>query len=172
MIDRHSQQKVLQNSNFSLRSKKTYFKRLTTFFLGQNELLCKVEINLLEHSDRSVHAALQAFSAMGAEVGLFSPTANGLDKSIFDSHENLCSFFKRYKIHDYYKQIKGTDHKRLLDISILTPKGIKLSQITFYRPNTKNGDPRFWVRGIKESANPKNLLGIFIVNSVLSVVSG
>jgi hypothetical protein len=126
---------------------------------------------LLEHSDRSVHAALQAFSAMGAEVGLFSPTANGLDKSIFDSHENLCSFFKRYKIHDYYKQIKGTDHKRLLDISILTPEGIKLSQISFYRPNTKNGDPRFWVRGIKESANPKNLLGIFVVNSVLYITN-
>jgi hypothetical protein len=126
---------------------------------------------MLRKSDRSIEQAIVAFKNLGIEVGLFSPTSTGLKKSIFDAHNTLVQFFKTYEIHDFKQQPKGVESKRNCDLTIVTSTGLVSSQISFNRPDTKNGDPRFWIRGVKNHCTSENLLGFFLLDNN-SLVSG
>ena len=126
---------------------------------------------MVDKSDTSIAAVQRAFSEASLEIGYFYPTSTGLDKSIFDAHEKLCEFFKLFQIHDFSKQEKGQSFKRVIESRILTPLDEVSLQLSLYRPDSKKGDPRFWISGIKKFAQPNDLLVFFFKDGVLYLVN-
>ena len=126
---------------------------------------------MVDKSDTSIAAVQRAFSEASLEIGYFYPTSTGLDKSIFDAHEKLCEFFKLFQIHDFSKQEKGQSFKRVIESRILTPLDEVSLQLSLYRPDSKNGDPRFWISGIKKFAQPNDLLVFFCKDQHLQSIA-
>ena len=126
---------------------------------------------MLSKSDFLIAEAIKLFSALGAEAGYFVPTETGLSKSILDAHGSLRSFFLGKKIHDYDKQNKGTNFKILRDAFIVTDENIIKTNISFYRPETKSGDPRFWIYKLNEYFSAFNLGAIFLKNDAIYVIN-
>ena len=75
-------------------------------------------------------------------------TATGLGKSILDSTVPMRTYFVENKIHDYEKQLQGAENKVYKDAVILTDSSQFSTKASFYRPNTKKGDPRMWIYGL------------------------
>lgn len=73
-------------------------------------------------------------------------TATGLKKSILDSTVPMRAYFLENGIHNYEEQ--GQEHKTTHQAIIFTDTGKKETKVTFYRPNTKKGDPRMWIYGL------------------------
>ncbi len=133
---------------------------------------------MLSQSDMPIDHAIRFFSGFGRSASYFVPTETGLQKSIIDATESLRYFFKAEGIHDYGAQVKGTEGKVLYPINIITPQGLLETQISFYRPKTKDGDPRFWIYGARSSGwglprfvRPGNLLAFFIVEGKLYLLN-
>lgn len=122
---------------------------------------------MLRQSDRPIELAVNVFKVLNIEVGLFSPTATGLKKSIFDAHNSLVRFFNTNNIHNFESQPRGVESKSLCELTIVTPDALVVSQISFNRPDSKNGDPRFWIRGIRDHCTSGNLLCFFVLNEIL-----
>lgn len=72
-------------------------------------------------------------------------TATGLKKSILDSTAPIRAYFIENGIHNYEEQKQGQEHKATHRAIILTDMEKKETKATFYRPNTKKGDPRMWI---------------------------
>lgn len=72
-------------------------------------------------------------------------TPTGLDKGILDSTAPMRAFFLEEGIHNYEEQLQGQEHKLIYRTVILTKDGKCDTQSSFYRPNTKKGDPRMWI---------------------------
>lgn len=126
---------------------------------------------MLSKSDVSIAEAIKLFSALGSEAGYFVPTETGLLKSILDSHGSLRSFFLGKQIHDYEKQNKGTNFKVLRDAFIVTDDKLIKTNISFYRPETKSGDSRFWIYNLNEYFSALNLGAIFLKNDVIYIIN-
>lgn len=75
-------------------------------------------------------------------------TATGLKKSILDSTVPMRAYFLENGIHNYEEQEQGQEHKTTHQAIIFTDTGKKETKVTFYRPNTKKGDPRMWIYGL------------------------
>ena len=75
------------------------------------------------------------------------------------------------KIHDFDKQPQGQENKRFIKTYILTDFAIKETQTSIYRPETKKGDPRIWVYGLKEFVNPDDIFAIFVYNKFFYVIN-
>lgn len=75
-------------------------------------------------------------------------TQTGLKKSILDSTVPMRAYFLENGIHNYEEQEQGQEHKAFYQAIILTETSIKETKATFYRPNTKKGDPRMWIYGL------------------------
>ena len=117
---------------------------------------------MLSRADRPLPEVIREFAAFGVEAGYFVPTAAGLAKSIIDAHESLRRFLRRKGIHDFESQGQGTSHKVIRDIDIALTDHMEVHQISLYRPKSKSGDPRLWVRGLGGVAKPGNLLALFV----------
>ena len=102
---------------------------------------------------------------------LIEPTETGLNKSIMDATAPVRLFFKNKNIHDYQEQKQGQEHKHTLKVYIVQPEKLVDSTASFYRPNTKNGDPRIWFSGLREFAKPNDILGIISINNDVFVVN-
>ena len=124
-----------------------------------------------EKTNAALDDLKQAFEAIGIEIGYFFPTATGLEKSIFDAHERLCEFFKRFSIHDFSQQGTGQASKRVIDLKLLAIDVESSLQISMYRPDTKKGDPRFWISGIKKYAKADDCLVFFKKNDQVYLVN-
>lgn len=105
---------------------------------------------------------MREFARHGVEAGYFVPTKTGLEKSIIDAHESLRNFFRSKGIHDFGRQDKGTENKVVVDVDLVHRDRFELRTISFYRPETKQGDPRFWVSRLGDFASPGNLLAFFV----------
>lgn len=75
-------------------------------------------------------------------------TATGLKKSILDATAPVRDYLKERGVHDYEKQLQGTDHKRLIDTLIVTDTSVYPTKTSAYRPSTKKGDPRLWINKV------------------------
>lgn len=91
-------------------------------------------------------------------------TATGIEKSILDATTPMRAYFKENNVHDYERQGQGEAHKVKISTHILT--GFKqIDTLTsFYRPVTKNGDPRLWIYGIKETTDADDIHAIIAIN--------
>lgn len=72
-------------------------------------------------------------------------TPTGLDKGILDSTAPMRAYFLEEGIHNYEEQAQGPEYKVLRKAAILTETSMCETQVSFYRPNTKKGDPRMWI---------------------------
>jgi len=97
---------------------------------------------VLSRSDRPLGPVAAKFAEFGVEVGFLVPTETGLAKSIIDAHSSLRRFLRRMDIHDFDLQSKGSDHKVLIDAVLVSATGHDERTVSFYRPETKGGDPR------------------------------
>ena len=99
-------------------------------------------------------------------------TATGLKKSILDATAPMRVFFKEHGVHDYSNQVQGTENKVMLSTTILTETKEIPTRTSFYRPETKKGDPRLWIYGLSDYTEPDDIhilmydnnLGLYAIN--------
>jgi len=72
-------------------------------------------------------------------------TPTGLAKSILDATAPMRAYFLEEGIHNYEEQRQGQEHKEIRDSVILTETRMHSTQVSFYRPTSKKGDPRMWI---------------------------
>lgn len=94
-------------------------------------------------------------------------TATGIDKSIMDAIAPLRDFFKFNHYHDYSTQTQGDIEKK--PAKLVTSSEIIDTQVSLYRPKTKQGDPRIWVYKLKPHVQPNDTLALILVDSLLYV---
>lgn len=117
---------------------------------------------MLTKSDTSIDLIAAAFAEHGVDAGYFVPTDTGLQKSIIDAHEGIRHFLKLKSLHNFYEQKQGPDHKKLLPVKLVLPQGTVDRELSLYRPQTKNGDPRMWVGHLGDYAMPFNLIALVV----------
>lgn len=130
---------------------------------------------MLKLSNMDVLETLKKFQSAktsgGLDVTFLVPTHTGIKKSIMDATKEVRLFLKKKKIHDFELQAQGTEHKKLIE-TVVYSKGITTKSIcSLYRPETKSGDPRIWFTGLKQLAEPTDLLALIASKSGLVVVN-
>ena len=105
------------------------------------------------------------------ELCLIEPTETGLVKSIMDATGSVRNFLKSKKNHDFGLQNQGQESKVLIPSKLIdTDKNIN-SLASLYRPNTKNGDPRIWFKGLGNYSRANDILGIIEFEGTLYVLN-
>lgn len=105
------------------------------------------------------------------ELTVIEPTRTGLVKSILDATGPVRSFLKSTGIHDYGAQPQGIENKILIKANFIFPDQLTPSIASLYRPNSKNGDPRIWFKGLPTFSNANDLIGIFRLNDELFLLN-
>lgn len=122
----------------------------------RNESLLESGIELLDHTS--------FFTDYFTESTFISLTDTMLKKSIMDAVDPFRKLLKDADLHDYDSQEQGPDSKVLIPTILIGysenagPVRVETST-SLYRPKTKQGDPRLWVRGLKEVAGSEDFLG-------------
>lgn len=98
-------------------------------------------------------------------------TDTGLRKSILDATRFMRDYFLENDIHDYSAQMQGKENKLFFKTCILTENGCYETSTSFYRPNTKKGDPRLWIYDLKNFSSANDIHVIFLYESVLYTVN-
>lgn len=99
-------------------------------------------------------------------------TATGLSKSIMDATLTLRANLKLSKIHDYDTQLKGPEGKIIVKSVIWDNHvGFVETEASLYRPETKDGDPRIWIYGLKEYALENVALAIIPFRKKIYVIN-
>ncbi len=102
-------------------------------------------------------------------------TPTMLDKSIIDATEPVRELLRRAEIHNFELQGKGPDEKVVVNaarVGVSSGKTVTLpTTVALYRPNTKNGDPRFWIYGLNKeaAAGDRIALGVGPAKSLIIV---
>lgn len=126
---------------------------------------------MLAASDVSVESVLSQFSSRGIEVALLVPTATGLSKSILDATAPVRRFLNDHRIHSYEAQQHGQENKRVISAFYVEPGRTVPTKVSFYRPITKDGDPRIWFYNLNKYAKPNNLLVVLDLEGTLFVIN-
>ena len=98
-------------------------------------------------------------------------TQTGYNKGILDTTVLVRAYLLEKGIHDFEKQLRGQEHKKMVNSYILTDTEIKNTQSSLYRPETKDGDPRMWVYQLKDFVNPDDIFAIIVHNTNLFVIN-
>lgn len=91
-------------------------------------------------------------------------TATGLKKSILDATTPMRTYFKENNVHDYELQAQGPENKVTKKTYILTGGKVIESTTSMYRPVTKEGDPRLWIYGLRETTDADDIHAIIAQN--------
>lgn len=116
---------------------------------------------MLATSDFPIDEAMREFAHFGLQAAYLVPTPTGLTKSIMDAHESFRGYLRSQRIHDFASQSQGQEHKVVVKVGLVTAREIVPARMSLYRPNTKTGDPRVWITGLKSIASAGNLLAVF-----------
>jgi hypothetical protein len=114
---------------------------------------------------------IKILTEKSVEICLIEPTENGLAKSIMDATGSVRSYLKTNTIHDYEAQKQGQENKIQIPSFLISSTVLVSSIASLYRPNTKNGDPRIWFKGLGAYANANDLLGLIAFESKLYVLN-
>lgn len=98
-------------------------------------------------------------------------TPTGLGKGILDSTAPMRAFFLEEGIHNYDEQLQGQEHKYMYKTVILTDLDKCETQSSFYRPNTKKGDPRMWIYKLGQYTEGNDIYILFHFNKTLFAVN-
>jgi len=114
---------------------------------------------------------LKALTGYSVSLALLEPTLTGLDKSIMDATAPVRQYLLEQGLHDFSLQSKGQDHKVLLDAVLVSDSTTDESRASLYRPETKNGDPRIWFKGLKDFVSPNELLALIAYEGKIHVLN-
>ena len=127
---------------------------------------------MLARSDFPVAEALELLTRHDLEAALLVPTPTGMEKSIFDATADVREYLQECGYHDYAMQGQGGESKVVRDAFFVQPASLVRTNVSLYRPPTKNGDPRIWLgRATREQARPDNLLALLVVDGVLYILN-
>lgn len=127
---------------------------------------------MLRQSDFPIAEALEILTRHDLEVALLVPTKTGLEKSIMDATADVRDYLADKGFHDYSRQGQGPGDKVIRDAHFVRPSRLVPTQVSLYRPNTKQGDPRIWTGKVtRELVTPGNLLALLVVEGELYVVN-
>ncbi len=96
-------------------------------------------------------------------------TPTMLTKSIIDASGLIKNLLKQGNVVDYSNIDQGPEHKIIKDVVFLSNEELDL-KTSFYRPNTKKGDPRLWFNGIKKHIHADDMIMLTVLNSKVIVV--
>jgi hypothetical protein len=99
---------------------------------------------------------------LGVEYSIFEPTITGLKKSIVDATQAVRAHFELEQFHFYDQQKQGPIHKVNKPAYLVTDSEVHPSNVSLYRPLTKNGDPRMWFKGLPNFSSPQDQIAIVI----------
>ena len=105
------------------------------------------------------------------EYATIQITQTGYKKGILDTTVPVRAYFLEKGVHDFEKQPKGQENKKIVNSYILTDTAIKETQTSLYRPETKDGDPRMWVYKLKDYVNPNDIFAIIVYMDSLYVIN-
>lgn len=127
---------------------------------------------MLNRSDYPIADALALLARHGVDAALLVPTANGIEKSIMDATGALRDYLENRGYHDFNQQGQGSEHKVTRLVHFVRPSSLVASTASFYRPNTKSGDPRVWLgSATRENAAAFNLLALTVLGGQLYVLN-
>lgn len=116
-------------------------------------------------------ARLSFLTKKGVSYTLVHVTATGFQKSILDATDPMREYFQENKVHDYEQQKQGAAHKVQIRTKILTDAEEIRTITSFYRPETKKGDPRLWVYEVKKYCSPDDILAFSFYEACLYVLN-
>ena len=87
-------------------------------------------------------------ASLGIDFSVFEPTKVGLEKSILDATHSVRTQFELEAFHFFAQQGQGPENKKLKVAYFLGADETTKTSVSLYRPNTKNGDPRMWFKGL------------------------
>lgn len=106
----------------------------------------------------------------GIDYGLLSITQTGLDKSIMDAIGSLRTYFKDHQYHNYDEQLQGTIYKALNPcVLVIANNDYQDQKVSLYRPETKKGDPRIWVYGLKNHTKAGDEIALIVDKGILYI---
>ncbi|MFM1804235.1 MAG: hypothetical protein RL136_1114 [Planctomycetota bacterium] len=115
---------------------------------------------MLSKADFSIESSERLLAPLGVAASYIAPTPTALKKSIIDATEGVRTCLRRAGIHDFDKQPKGQDHKRVVETELFSRGSYRRVKMSLYRPETKDGDPRLWISHLGDAASPHNLLAV------------
>ena len=127
----------------------------------------KIGISMNRDCDLSLADIVSIIGPYGIPYAFIIPTETGLKKSIMDATEQVRTLLKEEGIHDYSAQKQGPENKVLIKGFFVSSDKLISTNISLYRPITKNGDPRIWFSGCPYYASPLNVLIIFVYDKKL-----
>lgn len=104
------------------------------------------------------------------EFALIRMTSTMLLKSIIDASFSIRSILKEGGVVDFSKIEQGKENKIYSESVMLSGNKVEVAKTSFYRPNTKEGDPRFWIYGFKNFVSESNLVYLSVFQGKLVVV--
>jgi hypothetical protein len=126
---------------------------------------------MITQSNIDVLDTLRRFKNAGISVSFLVPTRTAMEKSIIDATQGVRALLRNSGLHDYDSQQQGPDSKVYIETTVFSNGRIKLTKSSLYKPETKNGDPRIWIYGLKELADATDLLALIVVDKKLIVVN-
>lgn len=124
---------------------------------------------MIEKADIQLNDVISLLSKYNIAASYLVPTPTGMEKSIMDATSPLRSYLKENKVHNYDEQPQGTENKRIIEANYILEDRIERVKVSFYRPDTKSGDPRIWIYGLSKFANSFNLISFFVYQNALYI---
>jgi hypothetical protein len=127
---------------------------------------------MLAKADFPAAAALEMLTRHSVEAALIVPTPTGLEKSIFDATDGLREYLRGSGFHNYAEQGRGQDNKVQKLAYLVRADTLEPTQVSLYRPTTKNGDPRIWLgHPLRSYAQAFNLLALTVIDNKMYVLN-
>jgi hypothetical protein len=114
---------------------------------------------------------IKLLTEKSVELCLIEPTGTGLEKSIMDATGSVRTYLKASNIHDFELQKQGQESKIQIASYLIGANELINSLASLYRPNTKNGDPRIWFKGLGAYSKANDILGIIAFEKRLYVLN-
>ena len=126
---------------------------------------------MLDKADIDLSKVISELTKLGIAATFFVSTATGVEKHIMDAHDGFRAYLLREGLHDYSIQTQGPAGKRELAITIFSGAKVIGTKISLYRPETKQGDPRFWIHKLSQNTAAWNLWALWRskVNGLVAV---
>ncbi|MDQ3142175.1 MAG: MvaI/BcnI family restriction endonuclease [Bacteroidota bacterium] len=114
---------------------------------------------------------LKELTRNSISLTLIEPTATGLKKSILDATGPVRTYFLENRLHNYSIQKQGPEHKIQILTYLVEESSLGKSVASVYRPNTKDGDPRIWFKGLGGYSEANDIVAILVKEGTLYLVN-
>ncbi|MDB4493262.1 hypothetical protein N9216_01470 [Pseudomonadales bacterium] len=118
---------------------------------------------------------IKRLTSAGVDLGLMEVTDTGLKKSILDATVPVRQYFSSVGFHEYELQQQGRSAKVIKQCLILDADAdadaVIDTELSVYRPDTKQGDPRLWIYQLKRYASANDIIGITVKGDIAYVLN-